>query len=119
MSNGKVYLVRETLEEKAARAEQRQKRHLGCAESGHTEERESQGLQQKKGTSVVNNAMRLIEDQSEQLRGVLPKTYTDFRDDLLAELLRIFNNSALDDVGGDVIGNIYEYFLNKFAKNIA
>ncbi len=68
---------------------------------------------------VVNNAMRLIEDQSEQLRGVLPKTYTDFRDDLLAELLRIFNNSALDDVGGDVIGRIYEYFLNKFAKNIA
>ena len=63
--------------------------------------------------------MSLIEDQSEQLRGVLPKTYTDFRDDLLAELLRIFNNSALDEVGGDVIGRIYEYFLNKFAKNIA
>ena len=61
---------------------------------------------------VVNNAMSLIEDQSEQLRGVLPKTYTDFRDDLLAELLRIFNNSALDEVGGDVIGRIYEYFLN-------
>jgi type I restriction enzyme M protein len=68
---------------------------------------------------VVNNAMLLIEDQSEQLRGVLPKSYTDFRDDLLAELLRIFNNSALDDVGGDIIGRIYEYFLNKFAKNIA
>ena len=68
---------------------------------------------------VVNNAMLLIEDQSEQLRGVLPKSYSDFRDDLLAELLRIFNNSALDDVGGDIIGRIYEYFLNKFAKNIA
>ena len=25
----------------------------------------------------------------------------------------------MDDVGGDVIGRIYEYFLNKFAKNIA
>ena len=68
---------------------------------------------------VVNNAMQLIEDQSEQLAGVLPKSYTDFSDELLAELLRIFNNSALDDVGGDVIGRIYEYFLNKFAKNIA
>ena len=68
---------------------------------------------------AVNNAMRLIEDQSEQLRGVLPKSYTDFRDDLLQELLRIFNNDALDAVGGDVIGRIYEYFLNKFAKNIA
>lgn len=68
---------------------------------------------------VVNNAMELIEEQSEQLKGVLPKSYTDFSDELLAELLRIFNNSAFDDVGGDVIGRIYEYFLNKFAKNIA
>lgn len=68
---------------------------------------------------VVNNAMALIEDQSEQLTGVLPKSYTDFSDELLAELLRIFNNSALDDVGGDIVGRIYEYFLNKFAKNIA
>ena len=68
---------------------------------------------------VVNNAMQLIEDQSEQLTGVLPKSYTDFSDELLSELLRIFNNSALDEVGGDIIGRIYEYFLNKFAKNIA
>ena len=68
---------------------------------------------------VVNNAMSLIESQSEQLTGVLPKTYTGFSDDILAELLRIFNNSALNEVGGDIIGRIYEYFLNKFAKNIA
>ncbi|WP_419510032.1 N-6 DNA methylase [Candidatus Allofournierella excrementavium] len=68
---------------------------------------------------VVNNAMELVEQQSEQLAGVLPKTYTMFSDELLAELLRIFNNSALDEVGGDIIGRIYEYFLNKFAKNIA
>lgn len=68
---------------------------------------------------VVNNAMALVEDQSEQLVGVLPKDYTMFNDDLLGELLRIFNNSALDEVGGDIIGRIYEYFLNKFAKNIA
>lgn len=68
---------------------------------------------------VVNNAMALIEEQSEQLTGVLPKGYTDFSDELLSELLRIFNNSALDEVGGDIIGRIYEYFLNKFAKNIA
>ena len=68
---------------------------------------------------VVNNAMALIEDQSEQLIGVLPKNYTDFSDEILSELLRIFNNSALDEIGGDIIGRIYEYFLNKFAKNIA
>ena len=68
---------------------------------------------------VVNNAMDLVEEQSEQLKGILPKNYTIFRDELLAEILRIFNNSALDEVGGDVIGRIYEYFLNKFAKNVA
>ena len=68
---------------------------------------------------VVNNAMELIEQQSEQLHGVLPKNYTIFADELLSELLRIFNNSALSEVGGDVIGRIYEYFLNKFAKNVA
>lgn len=85
----------------------------------------SAGLKNKDGQpmnslgEVVNNAMALIEEQSEQLTGVLPKSYTDFSDALLAELLRIFNNSALDEVGGDIIGRIYEYFLNKFAKNIA
>lgn len=68
---------------------------------------------------VVNNAMQLIEDQSEQLTGVLPNSYTDFSDEILSELLRIFNNSAIDEVGGDIVGHIYEYFLNKFAKNIA
>lgn len=68
---------------------------------------------------VVNNAMSLIEDQSAVLSGVLPKNYTMFNDDLLRELLRIFHNDALNDVGGDVLGRIYEYFLNKFAKNIA
>ena len=68
---------------------------------------------------VVNHAMELVEAQSEQLSGVLPKEYTNFADDLLAELLRIFNNNALDDVGGDVIGRIYEYFLSKFAPAVA
>ena len=68
---------------------------------------------------AVNHAMELIEQQSEQLTGVLPKDYTMFTNDILAELLRIFNNSALDEVGGDILGRIYEYFLNKFAKNIA
>lgn len=68
---------------------------------------------------AVNNAMFLIEQQAPQLSGVLPKNYTLFADSLLAELLRLFNNRALDDVGGDVIGRIYEYFLNKFAKSIA
>ena len=68
---------------------------------------------------VVNHAMELVEAQSAQLEGVLPKEYTIFSDELLAELLRIFNNNALDEVGGDVIGRIYEYFLSKFAPAVA
>ena len=68
---------------------------------------------------VVNHAMELVEAQSAQLTGVLPREYTIFSDELLAELLRIFNNNALDQVGGDVIGRIYEYFLSKFAPVVA
>ena len=68
---------------------------------------------------VVNHAMELVEAQSSQLTGVLPREYTIFSDELLAELLRIFNNDALDQVGGDVIGRIYEYFLSKFAPAVA
>ena len=85
----------------------------------------SAGLKTKDGQYInslgeaVNYAMQLVEDQSEQLTGVLPKTYTSFADDLLRELLRIFNNKTIDEVGGDVIGRIYEYFLSKFAKAVA
>ena len=83
------------------------------------------GLKTKDGKDInslgeaVNYAMQLVEEQSEQLTGVLPKSYTKFADDLLADLLRIFNNQTIDEVGGDVIGRIYEYFLSKFAKPVA
>ena len=68
---------------------------------------------------AVNRAMTLVEEQSEQLTGILPKSYTMFSDELLRELLRIFNNTTLYEIGGDVIGRIYEYFLSKFAKAVA
>ena len=68
---------------------------------------------------AVNHAMNLIEEQSEQLKGVLPKSYTMFNNELLSQLPGIFNNQTIDEVGGDVIGRIYEYFLSKFAKAVA
>ena len=83
------------------------------------------GLKTKDGQNInslgeaVNYAMQLVESQSEQLTGILPKSYTMFADDLLSDLLRIFNNKTIDEVGGDVIGRIYEYFLSKFAKAVA
>ena len=68
---------------------------------------------------AINHAMELIEEQSTQLKGILPKNYTTLQDDLLRELLRIFNNSSLNDIKDDIIGRIYEYFLNKFAPAVA
>lgn len=68
---------------------------------------------------AINKAMELIEEQSAQLRGILPKNYTILQNDLLRELLRIFNNSAFNEMKDDIIGRIYEYFLNKFAPAVA
>lgn len=68
---------------------------------------------------AINHAMELIEEESAQLKGILPKSYTSLKDDLLRELLRIFNNSAFNEIKDDIIGRIYEYFLNKFAPVVA
>lgn len=68
---------------------------------------------------AINHAMELIEGQSAQLKGILPKNYTILKNDLLRELIRIFNNSAFNEMKDDVIGRIYEYFLNKFAPAVA
>ena len=68
---------------------------------------------------AINKAMELIEEQSSQLRGILPKNYNILKNDLLCELLRIFNNSAFNEIQDDIIGRIYEYFLNKFAPVVA
>ncbi len=64
---------------------------------------------------AIDNAMKLIEDEYENLKGVLPKNFSIFSKDLLRELLRIFNKEVLQKAEGDLFGKIYEYFLNKFA----
>jgi len=64
---------------------------------------------------AIDNAMKLIEDEYDNLKGVLPKNFSVFSRDLLRELLRIFNKEALQKAEGDLFGKIYEYFLNKFA----
>ncbi|HOW31173.1 MAG TPA: class I SAM-dependent DNA methyltransferase [Bacteroidales bacterium] len=64
---------------------------------------------------AIDNAMKLIEDDYDTLKGVLPKNYSIFSRDLLRELLRIFNKEVLQKADGDLFGKIYEYFLNKFA----
>ena len=68
---------------------------------------------------AVNIAMDAIAKLNPSLAGVLPNTYTELGNDLLANVIRIFNNPALDEEGDDIIGRIYEYFLGKFAPAVA
>ncbi len=89
------------------------------AKPNETEIKDIDGNPMKSRAEMVNNAMNLIEKEKPELAGILPKDYNKFSDKLLDELLRIFNNGDIDEVGGDIIGRIYEYFLNKFAKNVA
>ena len=66
------------------------------------------------GAALVE-AMNAIERDFEPLAGQLPKDYEKFGNDLLEDLLRIFDSETLRNASGDVFGRIYEYFLMKFA----
>jgi len=63
---------------------------------------------------AVNEAMKQIEAANEELRDVLPKTYTRLENDVLVTLLKTLSNIPMD-IEGDMFGKIYEYFLGKFA----
>ncbi|QLF69462.1 N-6 DNA methylase [Peteryoungia desertarenae] len=65
-------------------------------------------------------AMESIEADYETLKGLLPKQeYAELDDDVLRQVLRIFNDPALQKADGDVFGRIYEYFLTQFADQKA
>ena len=66
---------------------------------------------------AIDQAMDVIEAEYEALKGALPRGYTAFEPDLLAELVKIFDRPAIKAATGDVFGRIYEYFLNKFAMS--
>jgi len=72
---------------------------------------ESEDIGQK-----VNEAMEAIEKENPELADVLPKEYKQFEDRVLKDLLKAFSKISTD-VGGDVFGQIYEYFLGKFAMS--
>lgn len=65
---------------------------------------------------ALNEAMTEVEKENEDLKGILPKTYTAFDKSLLTELLKSFNSIPMD-IEGDAFGKIYEYFLGKFAMS--
>jgi type I restriction enzyme M protein len=61
----------------------------------------------------INDAMRAIEEENDDLKDVLPKTYNRLENSVLRELIRIMN--SIDTIEGDAFGKIYEYFLGHFA----
>lgn len=73
---------------------------------------------------AVDDAMKAIENDVPELKGILPKNYETIfsgakEKQILQTLLTKFNRPELDEIKDDIIGRIYEYFLNKFAKSIA
>ncbi len=61
---------------------------------------------------AVNNAMAAVELENEELRGVLPRSYTRLDNGVIQELLRLL---APIKIEGDAFGRVYEYFLGNFA----
>ena len=65
---------------------------------------------------AINDAMCLIEQENDDLKGILPKTYNQFDNSILVTLLKTFNLIPME-IEGDAFGKIYEYFLGKFAMS--
>ncbi len=65
---------------------------------------------------AINDVMRAIEAQNEDLKDVLPKTYNRLDNSVLVSLLKNLNTIPMK-VEGDAFGKIYEYFLGKFAMS--
>jgi type I restriction enzyme M protein len=63
---------------------------------------------------AINDAMDGIMQDNDDLRGVLPKQYHRFGNDLLVTLMKALN-FRVDGLDGDIFGKIYEYFLGNFA----
>ncbi len=65
---------------------------------------------------ALNEAMKAIEEENEDLKGVLPRTYTHLENKTLVELLKLMASIPID-IEGDAFGKIYEYFLGNFAMS--
>lgn len=69
----------------------------------------------------INEAMKMIEKENSSLAGILSKAFHKLSKDvsennqIISWLLKTFNSKKMNSLKGDVFGNIYEYFLWKFA----
>ena len=64
---------------------------------------------------AINEAMKAVEAENEELKGVLPKNYNKIENSTLVSLLKNFSQIPVD-AEGDTFGKIYEYFLGNFAR---
>jgi type I restriction enzyme M protein len=65
---------------------------------------------------AINDAMKAVEEENEDLKGVLPRTYPRLDNATLVELLKVMASIPMD-IEGDAFGKIYEYFLGNFAMS--
>jgi len=71
---------------------------------------------EKDRAQAIIDAMKSIENDYDNLKGVLPKSeYRELTNDVLGNLLRTLNPEELKRASGDIFGRIYEYFLTQFA----
>jgi type I restriction enzyme M protein len=61
---------------------------------------------------AINEAMKAIEEENPDLKGALPRNYTQLENWVLVELLKLLGPV---DLSGDAFGKVYEYFLGNFA----
>ena len=71
--------------------------------------------------TVIDKAMRAIEDENKSLKGVLPKNYAspDLNKKILGDVVDIFtNNIDMSDTQAseDLLGRTYEYCIAQFAE---
>lgn len=66
----------------------------------------------------IDEAFILLEKHNNQLKGILPKTYSksDLDKKALGELVDFFTtNLHMEDADGDFFGQVYEYYIGAFA----
>jgi type I restriction enzyme M protein len=83
------------------------------------EARFSSLLSRPEGANIgqaVNDAMKAIEAENSDLKDILPKSYNSIENATLVELLKLMASIPMD-IEGDAFGQIYEYFLGKFAMS--
>ena len=69
--------------------------------------------------TVIDDAMRAIEDDNKKLKNVLPKNYAspDLDKRVLGDVVDLFTNMDMSDTEGnkDLLGRTYEYCIAQFA----